>query len=96
MDVEDRQKRWAETAVHRELESIKELSAGMNIQKPNNPYWSSLFAIAGIVNGGYLGKDEALEKIIIASQHLYLEEKAILYQWNRACQRAKPRHPRNL
>ena len=96
MDAAERGKRWAETAVRRELEAIEALPVEVNIQKPNNPYWRSLFAIAGIVNGGYLRKDEALARIVQASEHLSLLEKAIAYQWNRACQRAQPRHPRNL
>jgi hypothetical protein len=96
MDDSERGKRWAETAVRRELEAIEALPMEVNIRKPNNLYWRSLFAIAGIVNGGYLSKDEAFALIVQASQHLSLLEKAIAYQWNRACQRARPRHPRNL
>ena len=96
MDESERRQRWAETAVRRELETIEALPLEVNIRKPNNLYWRSLFAIAGIVNGGYVPKDEAFARIVQASQHLNLLEKDIAYQWKRACQRAKPRHPRNL
>ncbi len=96
MDIEERKKRWSETAIERELQRIEQLGEGINVQKPNNPYWQSLFRLAGISKAGYVARDEALRRIKQASSHLDLPDKIIEYQWQRAYARAKPRHPKGL
>jgi hypothetical protein len=88
-----RQERWFETALEAELCVIEGLPVSVNIRKPNNPFWQSLFRIAGIAKTGYIGCDEALMKIQAAAQHLIERDKDIAYQWQRAYQRAPARYP---
>lgn len=87
-----RQERWCQTALEKELQAIEELPSDLNVNKPNNPFWQSLFRIAGIAKTGYLSKDDALEKIKWACRHMNLQGRDIEYQWNRAYQRAAARY----
>jgi hypothetical protein len=88
-----RQERWFQTALEQELQLIEGLPISTNIRKPNNPFWQSLFRIAGIAKTGYISREEALLKIQVAAQHLQEKDKDIAYQWNRAYQRASVRYP---
>lgn len=94
MNENERQKRWAKTAVNRELNKIRSLPEGNNIFVPNSQFWQSLFKIAGIVNGGYETPSTIFVQVWQACEHLAIEEKQIRYQWRRACQQAKPRRLR--
>ena len=96
MDSVERRKRWVEAALQGELRNIENLPAELKINKPNNPYWQSLFRIAGLAKGGYVTKDDAFVMIIQVSGHLQFREEQIAYQWNRAYKRASPRHPKGL
>ncbi|WP_420628622.1 hypothetical protein [Candidatus Leptofilum sp.] len=91
MNNVNRPERWAKTAVERELDKIRSLPAETNIYVPGNPYWQSLFKIAGIVNGGYKSPQAVFSEIEVACHHMGIEEKEIRYQWRRACQQANPR-----
>jgi hypothetical protein len=88
-----RQERWFQTALEQELRLIEGLPMSTNIRKPNNPFWQSLFRIAGIAKTGYIGQEEVLLKIQAAARHLQERDKEIAYQWNRAYQRALARYP---
>lgn len=92
-DENKRQERWFQTALEQELHTIGDLPISTNIRKPNNPFWQSLFRIAGIAKAGYISREEALAKIQTAAQHLNEREKDITYQWQRAYQRAPARYP---
>ena len=92
-DENKRQERWFQATLEQELHAIEELPISINIRKPNNPFWQSLYRIAGIAKTGYISREEALAKIQIAAQHLDEREKDIAYQWNRAYQRAPARYP---
>ena len=94
--IEDnkRQERWFQSALEQELQVIRELPISTHIRKPNNPFWQSLYRIAGIAQTGYISREEALAKIQVAAQHLNEREKDIAYQWNRAYQRAPARYPK--
>lgn len=94
MNQEKRYQRWAETAVADELNKIRGLPEDTNIFLPGNPFWQSLFKLAGIVNGGYKTPQTALPEIEAACDHLGIEEKEIRYQWRRACHQARPRRLR--
>lgn len=87
-----RQERWCQTALEKELQAIEELPSDLNVNKPNNPFWQSIFRIAGVAKTGYLSKDDALNKIKWASRHMNLQGRDIEYQWNRAYQRATARY----
>ena len=89
-----RQERWFQTALEAELRVIEGLPISTNIRKPNNPFWQSLFRIAGIAKTGYIGREEALTKIQAAAQHLNERDKDIAYQWQRAYLRAPARYPK--
>ncbi len=91
MKKRERIQRWADTAVAAELNKIRRLPADTNIFLPNNPFWQSLFKIAGIVKGGYKTQQAVFSEIEVACHHLDVEEKEIRYQWRRACQKANPR-----
>lgn len=91
MDERERTKRWAKTAVKRELDKICSLPSDTNIYLAGNPFWRSLFKIAGIVNGGYKTQESIFSEIESACGHLGITEKEIRYQWGRACQQASPR-----
>lgn len=86
-----RQEKWAATALEQELQAIEQLPASLNIYKPNNPFWCSLFRMAGIAKAGHLSKTAALGQIKWACRHMNLTGREIEYQWNRAYQRATPR-----
>ncbi|MCB8944363.1 MAG: hypothetical protein H6658_11490 [Ardenticatenaceae bacterium] len=88
-----RQERWFQTALAQELNLIEALPISTNIRKPNNPFWQSLFRIAGIAKTGYISREEALLKIQAAAKHLNERDKDVAYQWNRAYQRAPARYP---
>ena len=92
VDNAKRQEKWFQTALEQELDAIGNLLPDLNIYKPNNPFWQSLFRIAGLVKAGYISKEMAFSKIQIACQHLTLRDKDIEYQWNRAYQRATARY----
>lgn len=94
MDERERTKRWAKTAVGRELDKIRSLPTDTNIYLPGNPFWQSLFKIAGIVNGGYKTPRVIFSEIESACGHLGIAEKEIRYQWQRARQQASPRRLR--
>ncbi|WP_420645036.1 hypothetical protein [Candidatus Leptofilum sp.] len=91
MNKRERNQRWAETAVSAELSKIRDLPADTNIFIPGNSFWHSLLKMAGLVNGGYKSQETLLSEILAACNHFTIEEKEIRYQWQRACQQAKPR-----
>ncbi len=91
VDNNERQEKWFQTAMEQELDAIAGMPTDLNIYKPNNPFWQSIFRIGGIVKAGYITKDEAFDKILFACRHLTLKEKEIEYQWNRAYKRAMAR-----
>lgn len=88
---ETRQQRWFETALAAELGAIAQLSPDLNIHKPNNPFWQSLFRIGGLAKAGFIDQNEALAKIEQACGHMNLSHKVIAYQWQRAYRRARAR-----
>lgn len=92
IDKNERQEKWYQTALEQELREIEGLPVDVNIYKPNNPFWQSLFRIGGIAKAGYITKDEALDRIRLACQHVRLKDKEIEYQWRRAYQRATARY----
>ncbi len=94
VDKNMRETRWFQAALAKELQAIEDLPISTNIRKPNNPFWRSLYRIAGIAKTGYINREEALSKIQAAAQHLHEREKDITYQWNRAYQRAPARYPK--
>lgn len=94
MEREERWNRWFDTALTNELTGIEELAADINIHKPGNPYWGSLYRIAGLANAGFIDPDEALNQIKYACRHMPLSARDIDYQWQRALKRAKPRYPK--
>ncbi len=87
-----RQECWFQTALDKELQTIEELPLDININKPNNPFWQSLFRIAGIAKTNYISKDDALNKIKWACRHMNRQGRDIEYQWNRAYERATARY----
>ncbi len=89
---ESRQEQWFQSALEQELQAIEGLPSDLNIRKPNNPFWQSLFRIAGIAKTGFISKDDALNKIKWACRHMKLQGRDIEYQWNRAYQRATARY----
>lgn len=89
---ETRQEQWFQSALEQELKAIESLPSDLNINKPNNPFWQSIFRIAGISKAGFLSSNEALNKIKYACRHMQLRGKDIDYQWGRAYQRATPRY----
>ncbi len=92
IDKDERQEKWFQTGLEQELKEIEGLPSDLNIYKPNNPFWQSLFRIGGIAKAGFITKDDALNRILLACQHMTLKEKEIAYQWNRAYQRAQARY----
>lgn len=84
--------RWFQTALDGELQAIEGLPSDLNIRKPNNPFWQSIFRIAGVAKTGFISKDEALNKIKWACRHMNLQGREIEYQWGRAYQRATARY----
>lgn len=90
----ERQERWFQAALKQELGAIEKLPPDLNIHKPNNPFWQSLFRIAGLAKAGFISKDDAYSKLQIACQHMNVIEKNVEYQWNRAYKRATARYPR--
>lgn len=91
MDENKRIQRWASTAIERELDKIRQLPTNVNIFLPGNPFWQSLFKIAGVVNGGYKTSQTVFSEVEAACSHLAIEEKELRYQWRRAFQQASPR-----
>lgn len=89
---ESRQERWFQTALEQELQAIEQLPPDVNIYKPNNPFWQSIFRIAGIAKTSFISKDDALNKIKWSCKHMSLRGNDIEYQWERAYQRATPRY----
>lgn len=93
IDTNERREKWFQSALEQELQAIERLPPDLNIHKPNNLFWQSLFRIAGVVKAGYISKDDAYSKIQTACQHMNLIEKNMIYQWNRAYKRAAARFP---
>ena len=94
VDKDKRREKWFQTALDQELQAIERLPTDLNIHKPNNPFWQSLFRIAGIVKAGHISQDDAFSKIQASCQHMNVIEKNLAYQWNRACKRAPARFPK--
>jgi hypothetical protein len=92
--MNDNAELWAETAVTNELTTLARLPK-QNINKPGSPFYVCLLKIASIVKGGYLREYEALNGIKRSCAALtWIPQDEIDYQWRRAYQRAKPRHPK--
>ncbi len=94
VDKNERRKRWFQTALKQELNTIERLPPDLNIHKPNNPFWQSLFRIAGLVKAGHISQDDAFSKIQVACEHMNVIERNLEYQWNRAYKRATARFPK--
>ena len=90
----DHSRQWANTAIDNELTILAKMPEGTNINKPGNDIFVSLLKIASIVRGGHIPEHEAIngvKKSLCA--FTWIPQKEIDYQWTRAMQRAKPRHP---
>lgn len=91
-------KKWAETAVSRELELIAKC-AEENAHKPNSEWWKSVFRIASVLKGS--GKSHIPPSRIRAALHRYTpawvhfkpsRERGIDYLFGRAMNKASPRY----
>lgn len=92
----DQSRTWANYALDGELSILAKIPEGTNVNKPGNPIFVSMLKIASIVLGGYLPEHEAVngvKKSLCTFTHI--PQKEIDYQWQRAMQRAKPRHPKD-
>ena len=88
---------WADKAIDNELSTLAKMPDGTNINKPGNSIFISMLKIASIVRGGYVPEHEALncvKKSLCTFTFAHIPPKEIDYQWQRAMQRAKPRHPK--
>jgi len=86
---------WANTAIDSELSALENIPEGTNVNKPGNDIFVSMLKIASIVRGGHVPEHEALngvKKSLCA--FTWILQKEIDYQWGRAMDRAKPRHPK--
>ena len=95
-DVSDR--KWAETAVRRELEAIGRLH-GDNPHRPDSEFWACLIRIASVVKGS--GRQHIapaqVRSAILANAPLSLKtkgkrEKDLTYLFGRAMNAARPRY----
>ena len=85
---------WANKAIDNELSIIADMPQG-NINKPAHPFFVSMLKIASIVKGGYVPQYEALNGIKKTCAPLtWIPQKEIDYQWQRAYDKAQPRHPK--
>lgn len=90
--LERRRIAWFNRALDCELNLLRSLPPGHNVNRPGCQFWRSLFAIAGLVKGGHIQYQVALEQVRGSTRHLSrLSDKVLNYQYSRAVHRAIPR-----
>lgn len=83
---------WSEHIYQEEIQRLRSLPPEHNINKPGCDFWYSIFALAGLVKGGYFPYRAVLNAVRLACSHVRrATEREIEYQFKRAYARCKPK-----